>query len=512
MNFGAFLVFIALSYFGTDANGAPTTLTYQGRILRSDGTPLEHSNVSFIFQVTDPSGQCVIYQEQVTGINMTNSNGVFDVPIGLGLVNFPLSGSFTVLDAFNNSTNYTCGACLGYNCANGTSTFTPLNTDNRVLRVQFHDGSGWRTISPDNLIRSVPFSGYALSAQKLGTNVASDFLLKAGLPTCASNQYLSWNGVALICATSSAASSSSTGLLTSSDWTVFNNKLDSSSSISTSQLPTVPVTKGGTGVTSLTPNRLLASDASGSAVTTFNCGVGQLVSFDPLGVMGCTNVSSLGMFANGGNSFSANAVFGTTDNFSVNFVTNGNPRMTVTQDGKVGILTLAPSSALTVAGQVESTAGGFKFPDGSVQTTAATASALPKVITFDDVTTITTSSAPSYVTMSTRTWTAPTTGLVLMTYYKIAPYIFSCAAGNLGFRFTVNGVTGNQGNHAFITGVHRYQNGEAVYPPMVDTFYVTAGVTYTIATQYFSQSFSSCTFHSRGNSAGRDTIVIQYAQ
>lgn len=38
----------------------------------------------------------------------------------------------------------------------------------------------------------------------------------------------------------------------------------------------------------------------------------------------------------------------------------------------VGIGTASPSSPLTVAGTVESIIGGFKFPDGSVQTTAAT--------------------------------------------------------------------------------------------------------------------------------------------
>jgi hypothetical protein len=39
--------------------------------------------------------------------------------------------------------------------------------------------------------------------------------------------------------------------------------------------------------------------------------------------------------------------------------------------GRVGIGTNAPSSRLTVAGRVESLGGGFKFPDGTVQTTAA---------------------------------------------------------------------------------------------------------------------------------------------
>jgi hypothetical protein len=40
--------------------------------------------------------------------------------------------------------------------------------------------------------------------------------------------------------------------------------------------------------------------------------------------------------------------------------------------GKVGIGTTAPTSRLTVAGVIETTSGGFKFPDGSVQTSSAT--------------------------------------------------------------------------------------------------------------------------------------------
>jgi hypothetical protein len=39
--------------------------------------------------------------------------------------------------------------------------------------------------------------------------------------------------------------------------------------------------------------------------------------------------------------------------------------------GKVGIGTDSPTSKLTIAGAVESRAGGFKFPDGTVQTTSA---------------------------------------------------------------------------------------------------------------------------------------------
>jgi hypothetical protein len=39
--------------------------------------------------------------------------------------------------------------------------------------------------------------------------------------------------------------------------------------------------------------------------------------------------------------------------------------------GKVGINTASPTSPLTVQGMIETTLGGYKFPDGTIQTTAA---------------------------------------------------------------------------------------------------------------------------------------------
>ncbi|MDG0815816.1 tail fiber domain-containing protein [Bdellovibrio svalbardensis] len=230
---------------------APAALTYQGRIVKSDGNPLEYSAVGFIFQVTDPTGSCVIYQEQVSGYNMVNSNGIFDVPIGKGTISFPLSGSYTILDAFNNSVVQSCGNCSGYTCSVSSSTYTPVMSDGRLLRVQFYDGVGWKTISPDTAIRSVPFAAYAHAADKLGTNTASDFLLKAGLPTCAAGTFLTWNGTALTCSPAGAgsvtsltgsaplsvingtttptisiakATSTTDGYLSAADWNAFNNK------------------------------------------------------------------------------------------------------------------------------------------------------------------------------------------------------------------------------------------------------------------------------------------------
>ncbi len=53
-----------------------------------------------------------------------------------------------------------------------------------------------------------------------------------------------------------------------------------------------------------------------------------------------------------------------------NSSTVGDSNITEDKFGNVGIGTVLPTSTLTVQGIIESMAGGFKFPDGSVQTTA----------------------------------------------------------------------------------------------------------------------------------------------
>ncbi|MFH1050451.1 MAG: hypothetical protein V1779_05910 [bacterium] len=50
---------------------------------------------------------------------------------------------------------------------------------------------------------------------------------------------------------------------------------------------------------------------------------------------------------------------------------NWQERMRITKGGNIGIGTANPTEKLTVAGTIQSTSGGFKFPDGSLQTTAA---------------------------------------------------------------------------------------------------------------------------------------------
>ncbi|HEX7674642.1 MAG TPA: hypothetical protein VF412_10745 [Bdellovibrio sp.] len=218
LTLSSFLVFV-IGFLGLFARAATplastNSLTFQGRILKADGTPLQYNNVSFLVKIMDPSGSCVIYQEQNNGIDMSNSNGVFDLAIGNGSVQYITgAGASTITDVFNNSISYTCGSCTSsgnsYTCSANGSPYAPLATDGRLLRVSFYDGSGWNTITPDNEIRSVPFASYATSSQKLGSHVSTDFVLKTDVNSsaaCSAGQFLTWNGSQMTCGSVSGAS------------------------------------------------------------------------------------------------------------------------------------------------------------------------------------------------------------------------------------------------------------------------------------------------------------------
>ncbi|MDG0818094.1 tail fiber domain-containing protein [Bdellovibrio svalbardensis] len=180
---------LGLSNFGFAAANSLNTLTYQGRIVKTDGSGLENASVSFLFEVTSPNGLCVIYREQVNGINMVGSGGVFDVPIGSGSRQYPAT-AFTLSQAFSNSQNLTC---------DGGSIFTPQFDDIRILRVQFHDGSGWKAITPNSEIRSVPYAFNAFNASTLAGRLPTDFVLKSAVSTCSPGQYLTFDGTSFAC-------------------------------------------------------------------------------------------------------------------------------------------------------------------------------------------------------------------------------------------------------------------------------------------------------------------------
>ncbi|UYL09085.1 hypothetical protein B9G69_000655 [Bdellovibrio sp. SKB1291214] len=188
---------LVLGFIASVAQASPQKLTYQGRILNSAGQPLTYNDVSFRFQITSTDGTCVLYYEERQHVNMQNSDGIFDIAIGDGTVIYAAGGANKLSDSFTNG--------ITYNCYGG-GTWNASATSERLLKVSFHDGTGWQAIDPANTIRSVPFAMSSYSAQTLADKTINDLVLKASLTSCSAGQALSWNGTTFSCVATSTGS------------------------------------------------------------------------------------------------------------------------------------------------------------------------------------------------------------------------------------------------------------------------------------------------------------------
>lgn len=412
------------------AHATPQSLSYQGRILDSLGDPLENPSVIFRFTLLSPDGTCELWTEDKAPLNMINSGGIFDLTIG---------PSADLATALENGTNHTC-----LNSGN----YTGIATAGRLLKVEFNPGNGWREITPNLNINSVP---YANVAAKLGNMTAGDFIARPG--TCSTGQSVYFDGTNFVCQSLAAgdipnidADKITSGTLTtnvSSTTGQFTNLriYDGVSQYITMNYPSAgatsytvrwPATQGGastvlqndgagnlswaaagsgtgditevaagagltggatTGIATLAVDSglgankipvvggaplgasgVVVANGLGTALTSLNCTIGQVIKFDVSGFATCGTDDSgdSNTVLQGGNFFSAEMTIGTNDNFALKFETNASQRMTILNDGKVGVGVPLPAQSLDVSGTTQSTQfyaavnpGGFHFTEST---------------------------------------------------------------------------------------------------------------------------------------------------
>lgn len=391
------------------AQASPNSITFQSRIVKPDGLPLEAASVNFRISLTDTVGSCIIFQEDFSNRDMTGNKGLINLAVGTGSKVFPV-GPLTLAQAFNNYNSPTL------NCQAGGSIVAGA-TDRRKLILQFNDGSGWQTV-PAMDINSNPYALQADSAFKLGDFPAGDYVRTATFPTCVGGEALHFNGASFTCVAVGGGAGTVTGVssanadigvsvaspnpvLTLNSGTGANQivKLDG-----TSQLPavsgvnltalnasnlgsgTVPAARmpaltgdvtmtAGTTATTIannavtnthvaagaaiarsklaagTVNHVLVNDGTGGAMSSIGCNNGELLKW-AAGVPTCSaDIGGVGDIVNGGNTTGATVVIGTNDAQSLQLETGGTTKMTILDNGNVGVGTITPTSRLQITGQ-----------------------------------------------------------------------------------------------------------------------------------------------------------------
>ena len=179
--FTALLFFALIAFAGVSAHAASNAgITYQGRILKPDGSPLAGQFVQFKFQIRTPNASnCLFYEESQTR-DMRLSNGQFALTMNDG-TGFRTTGILVGdgvtapaqlgLDRiFANRGNFTFDSST----CSGTNTWTPSADDGRVLAVLFKD----ETMAAFEPIpnQSVNFTPLAIESLQVGGFKASQLV------------------------------------------------------------------------------------------------------------------------------------------------------------------------------------------------------------------------------------------------------------------------------------------------------------------------------------------------
>ncbi|MEN9722533.1 MAG: hypothetical protein RJB38_519, partial [Pseudomonadota bacterium] len=165
----------------------PLGFTYQGRLIDPTTSQPMTGAVDLTFGIYDSSGNCLLYEESRSGVTL-GADGLFSVSVGSELSDTRrVSGrdpGLKMREVFSNGAPFAGhGQCSG--------GYTPVAGDRRVLRVTVSTGGVSETLSPDQVIESVPSAWVAETLQGRGPE---SFLQVEGALTQASAVSLTSGG------------------------------------------------------------------------------------------------------------------------------------------------------------------------------------------------------------------------------------------------------------------------------------------------------------------------------
>ncbi|AZZ36691.1 hypothetical protein CIK05_07780 [Bdellovibrio sp. qaytius] len=190
LNFFSLVLFVFIFVNTMSSFAGPNRTTYQAKIIKPNGQPLESSSVNFKFTVLNSDADCILYSETYSAVNMSSTGGLISFSLGSGIKSYPTSAT-----TFENVFSNISGALA---CQSGPLTFTPGSSDTRKVVMQFHDGNGWQTLPPMT-INAVPYAMYANDSEKLGGVSATAYVRYSTIPTCTASEAIQYTGSAFTC-------------------------------------------------------------------------------------------------------------------------------------------------------------------------------------------------------------------------------------------------------------------------------------------------------------------------